>query len=119
MNKPGYKLWQRCQGEAAELAQRVVPIILPEVNIDSFRARAPYLKHWAQEAKNLEELIRDPDLRPSRESWEEVRQIRAVAENVDEILGFLKDVLMPRQLEAHLDHGFPAVLDALRRRIGG
>jgi len=37
---------------------------------------------------------------------------------VDDILVFLQDVLMPRKLEAHLDDGFQAVREALRRRIG-
>jgi len=36
---------------------------------------------------------------------------------VDGILVFLQDVLMPRKLEAHLDDGFEAVREALRRRI--
>lgn len=113
-----YKIWQRCQGEVGELAQRVVPIVLPEVKIGSFEDRVPYLEYWSERAEKLEALIRNPRIKPSRDSWEEVRLVRAFAENVDGILVFLKDVLMPRQLDAHLDHGFPAVLAALQRRIG-
>ncbi len=113
-----YKLRQRCQGEPEELAKRVVPIVLPEVKIGTFAARAPYLKYWSEQAETLEALIRDPKLKPSKESWEEVRLIRAFAEDVDGILVFLSDVLMPRRLEAHLDQGFPAVLAAVRRRAG-
>jgi hypothetical protein len=63
-------------------------------------------------------LIRDPDLRPSRESWEEVRLVREFAHHVDGILVFLQDVLMPRKLEAHLDDDFQAVREALLRRVG-
>lgn len=113
-----YKLWQRCQGDAGELARLVVPIVLPEVRIGNLRDRMPYMKHWAAEAKSLEEMVRDPDVRPSQESWAEVRLVREFAHHVDDILVFLADVLMPRQLEAHLDDGFPAVLAALRRRLG-
>src|SRR5215218_1445491 len=43
---------------------------------------------------------------------------REFAHHVDDILVFLQDVLMPRKLEAHLDDGFQAVREALRRRIG-
>jgi internalin A len=113
-----YKLWQRCQGDADDMLQRVMPIVLPEVRIGNVRERLPYMKHWAEEAKSLEELVRDPDLRPSRESWEEVRLIREFAHHVDGILVFLQDVLMPRRLEVHLDDGFQSVPDALRRRMG-
>lgn len=113
-----YKLWQRCQGDAGELGRYLVPIVLPEVKIGNFRERSAYLKHWSEEAEHLEGLIRDPALRPGRESWEEVRLVREFAHHLDDILVFLQDVLMPRKLEAHLDDGFPAVLRALRRRIG-
>jgi len=46
-----------------------------------------------------------------------VRLVREFAHHVDGILVFLQDVLMPRKLEAHLDDGFEAVREALRRRI--
>ena len=113
-----YGLWQRCQGDAEDLLQRLVPIVLPEVKIGSFEERAPYLEHWFERAAKLEDLIRKPNLRPSSESWEEVRLVREFAHHVDGILVFLQDVLMPRKLEAHLDDGFQAVREALRRRMG-
>jgi len=114
-----YRLWQRWQSDANAMARCVVPIVLPEVRVGSFPQRAPYLKHWSDQAKSLEELVRDPDLRPSSQSWEEVRLVREFAHHIDDILVFLNDVLMPRQLQAHLDHGFPAVLEALQHRISG
>jgi TIR domain len=113
-----YKLWQKHQGDGGRFVEHVVPIVLPEVRIGNFRERAPYLKYWAAEAKSLEALIRDPDLSPSRESWEEIRLVREFAHHVDGILVFIQDVLMPRKLEAHLDDGFQAVREALRRRMG-
>jgi internalin A len=112
-----YKLWQRCQGDADELIERLVPIVLPEVRIGNFEERAPYLEYWSERATRLEELIRKPNLRPSSESWEEVRLVREFAHHVDQILVFVQDVLMPRKLEAQLDDGFQAVRDALRRKI--
>jgi internalin A len=113
-----YRLWQKHQGDADSLARCLVPIVLPEVTVGSFRERVPYLKYWAGEAKSLEVLLRDPDLSPGSESWEEFRLVREFAHHVDDILVFLQDVLMPRKLEAHLDDGFQAVREALRRRMG-
>jgi len=113
-----YKLWQKHQGDSSRFVEHVVPIVLPEVRIGNFRERAPYLKYWAAEAKDLGALIRDPELSPSRESWEEIRLVREFAHHVDGILVFIQDVLMPRKLEAHLDDGFQAVREALRRRMG-
>ena len=114
-----YKLWQKSQTDVAEMVERLVPVVLPEVKIGSFEERAPYLEHWSERAAKLEALIRNPNLRPGAESWEEVRQVREFAHHVDDILVFLQDVLMPRKLEAHLDDGFQAVREALRRRMGG
>jgi internalin A len=112
-----YKLWQKSQGDAADLLQHLVPIVLPEVKIGSFVERAPYLRYWAGQAKSLKALIRKEDLEPSRESWEEVRLVQEFAHHVDDILVFLQDVLIPRKLEAHLDDDFQAVREALRRRL--
>ena len=113
-----YRLWQKCQSDANEMVQRVVPIILPEVKIGDLPERVPYMRYWADRAKDLEALVRDPDLRPSAKSWEEVRLVREFAHHVDDILDFLQDVLMPRKLEEHLDGDFAAVREALRRRMG-
>jgi internalin A len=113
-----YKLWQRSQGEPNLLGKILVPIVLPEVKIGNLRERLPYLEYWAGEAENLEAMIRNPRISPSRESWEEVRLVREFAHHVDGILVFIQDVLMPRKLEAHLEDGFQAVREALRRRMG-
>jgi internalin A len=113
-----YKLWQKSQTAAQDMIERLVPIVLPEVRIGNVRERMPYLRYWADQAKSLEELIRDPDLRPSSESWEEVRLVREFAHHVDGILVFLQDVLMPRKLEVHFEDGFLAVREAVRRRMG-
>jgi internalin A len=113
-----YKLWQRCQGDADDLVRRVVPILLPEVRLSNLEERAPYLEFWATRADKLEALFRNPGISPSWESWQEVKLVREFAHHVDSILVFLGDVLMPRQLNVHLDSGFQAVRQALRQRIG-
>lgn len=114
-----YKLWQKSQADGDAMLERLVPIVLPEVRIGNLRERIPYLEYWSEQAESLEALIRNPKLRPSSESWEEVRLVREFAHHVDDILVFLQDVLMPRKLEAHLDNGFEAVREALRRRMDG
>ncbi len=113
-----YKLWQKSQTDAEDMAKRVVPIVLPEVKIGSFAERMPYLKYWASQAKDLEALVRDPDISPGGASWQEYRLVKEFAHHIDDILVFLNDVLMPRQLEVHLDSDFQAVREALRRRLG-
>ena len=112
-----YKLWQKNEAGAELMAGHLVPMILPDVRIGNFEDRLPYLEYWGERAKKLEALIRNPAVSPSSESWEEVRLVREFAHHLDGILVFLQDVLMPRKLEAHLDNGFEAVREALRRRM--
>lgn len=112
-----YKLWQRCQGDADELVERLVPVVLPEVRIGSVLERVPYSEHWRAQQERLEALDPKMIFNLSPDSFQEVRLVREFAHHVDDILVFLQDVLMPRKLEAHLDDGFQAVRDALRRKI--
>ena len=112
-----YRIWQKYQGDLDILAQCLVPIVLPEVKIGDIEERAIYIKYWSARRSNLKALRRDLDLSLSSESWEEVRLVHEFAHHVDQVLFFLKDILMPRKLEAHIDNGFQAVRDALRRRI--
>jgi internalin A len=110
-------LWQKSQEDPDLMAQRLVPIIFPEVKIERLRDRAPYVRYWKEQKKELEKLFRElgPDLDPG--SLRELRLLRAFAQDVDGILLFLQDVLMPRKLEVHLEDGFQAVREALRRHL--
>jgi internalin A len=109
-------LWQKSQQDADLMAKRLVPIILPEVKIERLRDRAPYVRYWKEQKEELEALFRElgPDLDP--DSFRELRLVRSFSQDVDGILRFLQDVLMPRNLEVHFEDGFQAVREALRRR---
>jgi internalin A len=114
-----YKVWQRCQGDAEEMVQRVVPIVLPEVRIEKLQERWVYIDHWKSEKEAVDVIDRKGgvlDLSP--ESFMEARLVREFAHHMDPILMFLRDVLMPRDLEVHFEGDFEAVREALRRRLG-
>ena len=110
-------LWQKSQEDGGLMAERLVPIVLPEVTIGRLQDRAPYIRHWKAQREELQELQRELGEDFSPESQREFRLVRNFAQDVDGILKFLQDVLMPRKLDAHLDDGFEAVRAALRRRI--
>src|SRR5262249_16670835 len=48
-------LWQKSQEDAALMAERLVPIVLPEVRIERLRDRAPYLKYWQAQLEEMQE----------------------------------------------------------------
>jgi internalin A len=113
-----YKLWQRCQAEPDEMVKRLVPIVLPGVKIGNLPERAPYVRYWRDKAHELAELHNELHSLLDPQTVQDIRLVREFSEHVDGILRFLNDVLMPRQLKVHLDQGFPAVLDAVRRQAG-
>jgi hypothetical protein len=113
-----YKLWQRCQADPDQLAERMVPVILPEVAIATPAERAPYIRFWLDRAAADEKLSRELGLALSAESWEQARLVKEYAHHVDGILVFLQDILMPRNLDAQLADGFQAVRDAIRHLAG-
>ncbi len=112
-----YKLWQRCQADPVEMAKWVVPIVLPEVKLDELSQRARYIRHWRDKAAEIEAMHAELYRQLDPATVAEIQLVREFAGHVSGILKYLQDVLMPRQLDAHLDHGFPAVRDALRRRV--
>jgi hypothetical protein len=109
-----YCIYQRCGGDRRELAERIVPVILPEVEIGGLKQRAAYMRYWSEKHRELERIFRDPDLRPGLESLREIQLVRDFANHVDDILAFVNDILMPRKLGQHLADGFEAVRALLR-----
>lgn len=106
-----YRVYQRCQEEANLFAERVVPIILPEVQIRKPEQRAPIVRYWSARADDLELLLKELGTKAGRATWEEARLARALSEHVDNILGFVVDILMP------LEGDFEGVKAALLRRL--
>jgi hypothetical protein len=91
--------------------------VLPDLKLGHPLDRAAYVRYWKELQTQLEEMHRELGLLLDPGTAHEIRLVQEFARSVDSILLFLKDILMPRQLDAHLDHGFPAVREALRRRL--
>ena len=62
-----HALWQKSQEDADLMAERLVPIVLPDVKLKGLRDRAPYVRFWKKEKEDLEELFRElgSDLAPN------------------------------------------------------
>ncbi|MFN7961242.1 MAG: COR domain-containing protein [Thermoanaerobaculia bacterium] len=112
-----YRIWQRCQGDPHQAVEHVVPIVLPGVKIGSALERSKHSDYWESQFEANQALLARRGTRLGQKSFAEVRLTEAFAQDIDDILAFLNDVLMPRKLEAHLDNGFEAVRQALWRRL--
>lgn len=106
-------LFQRSQGDRANLMSRVVTVILGDLKIDRATGRAVYIRHWRDEHKALESVFQDLGVAAmgaaDREEWLAIQDFQ---HRVSDIMAWVADVLMPRGAEG-LDAAI-ALLDTRR-----
>jgi len=105
-------LFQRSQGDRADLMGRVVTVILGDLKIDRATGRAVYIRHWRDEHKALESVFQDLGVAAmgaaDREEWLAIQDFQ---HRVSDIMAWVADVLMPRGAE-----GLDAALERLQTR---
>ena len=90
-------LYQRSQGDRADLMGRIVAVVPPELKIDRTTGRAVYIRHWRDEHKALESVFQDLGIAAmgaaDREEWLAIQDFQR---RVSDIMAWVSDVLMPR-----------------------
>lgn len=90
-------LYQRSQGDRADLMGRIVAVVPPELKIDRAIGRLAYVRHWHAEYKQLDEAYREIGLAAmgaaDREEWLAIQDFQ---HRVSDIMAWVSDVLMPR-----------------------
>ena len=90
-------LYQRSQGDRADLMGRIVAVVPPELKIDRATGRAVYIRHWRDEHKALESVFQDLGIAAmgaaDREEWLAIQDFQR---RVSDIMAWVSDVLMPR-----------------------
>jgi len=90
-------LFQRSQGDRADLMGRVVAVIPPDLKIDRARDRLVYVRHWHEEYAALESAYRELGVTAmgaaDREEWLAIHDFQ---HRVSDIMAWVADVLMPR-----------------------
>ena len=111
-----HSLWQRARFGDRSMIDLVLPVVLPDVRIANFEDRVRYIAHWKARADMLFAQTGANIRSIGPGALDEARQAEEFSQQIDEILVFIGDVLMPNRLEDHLANDFQAVRDALRRR---
>jgi internalin A len=106
-------LFQRSQGDRADLMGRVVTVILGDLKIDRAIDRLTYVRHWRDEYAALESAYRELGVTAmgaaDREEWLAIQDFQ---HRVSDIMAWVADVLMPRGAV-----GLDAVLERLQPQI--
>jgi internalin A len=112
-----YRVYQRCQADANRFAEIVVPIVLPEVQIERPGQRAEYVRAWKKQAADLDKLLKELGTDFGNDGFNKTRLAKDIARHAADILFFVNDILMPRNLKGLFDSDFEPVIEALLRRL--
>lgn len=103
-------LFQRSQGDRADLMSRIIAVIPPDLKIDRGRDRLVYVRHWHEEYVALESAYRELGVTAmgaaDREEWLAIQDFQ---HRVSDIMAWVADVLMPRGAE-----GLDAAIERLQ-----
>lgn len=90
-------LFQRSQGDRADLMSRIVTVILGGLKIDRAVDLAPYVRHWHDESGKIEAAYKDLGFgalsAAGREEWLAIQDFK---HRLPDITTWIADVLMPR-----------------------
>jgi internalin A len=95
-----FGIFRRCRDRSDEFLAHVIPIVLPDAKIGRAVDRLKYAAFWKQERDELEQTIRGLDdvAYAGVEIIKEYRLVDEFAHNVADMLAYLNDKLMPRDL---------------------
>ncbi|MBI5817569.1 MAG: TIR domain-containing protein [Verrucomicrobia bacterium] len=108
-----FKIYRNCSDNPDRFLKKVIPLVLPDANVNTTSGRFSYAKYWLKEKKSLEQQF--------GEDWEIVGEtvlkkykvMSEFARNASDILEHLCDVLMPRDFDRMAKEGFQEVLNLI------
>jgi internalin A len=103
-----FGIFRRCRDRADGFLERIIPIVLPDAKIASAVDRLKYAAIWKRKRDDLDKAIRGLDdvAYAGVEIIKEYRLVDEFARNVADMLTYLNDKLMPRDLASMKRDGF-------------
>ncbi len=109
-----FRIYRNCGSNPDRFLKRVVPLILPDARLGEVSERLSYARHWKDEKGKLEPLIKDDPSIVGGEAFAKYRMIQEFSHNVSDVLEYLVDKLVPRDLERMAKDEFRDVLAMVR-----
>ena len=110
-----FGIFRRCRDQADRFLDRVIPIVLPDAKIGRAVDRLKYAAFWKQQRDELDQAIRGLDdvAYAGVEIIKEYRLVDEFARNVADMLTYLSDKLMPRDLTRMENDGFAEIVSLI------
>lgn len=102
--------------ERERMMQRIIPLVVGDLACARARDRRKYVKHWAQEHKELDAALNEDGVDAAGEAdRRELLAIQSFKQHVSDLLAWIADTLMPRGQAVATD-GIAAAIQLLRER---
>jgi internalin A len=107
-----FGIFRRCRDRADGFLNRVIPIVLPDAKIATTVDRLTYATYWKRYRDKVKQAIDGLDdvAYAGVESIHEYRLVDEFARNVADMLAYLNDKLMPRDLTRMERDGFAEIV---------
>lgn len=113
-----FQIFRRSNGDKREFLSKIVPIVCPDAKFGTLSERAVYSKYWREKEKADAKIIKEDKESVSAESFAEWQRMGEFARNVDAILKYVNDKLMPRSFDDLRKTNFREVLELLPKSGG-
>jgi internalin A len=107
-------IYRCCLHDKQHFRQRVIPIILGDVNIGNAINRAKYAKHWQTQFEELEGLVGGLNDTASTES---VNLYRDIKNCITTVLTWANDVVLNRDQQALAEENYQTIVDLVLKKI--
>jgi internalin A len=107
-----HSIYQRSVGEKADFLQRIIPLVLADARIGTWRDRLVYTKHWKAEFEAITPEL--PNLGPA--DFRLYKDMQKWNQDVGEILAYITDVLSPHGFDQIVKDDFSGLRQMLSRR---
>lgn len=111
-----FRIYRNCADKPDRFLKKVIPIILPDSNIDSLANRLRWAIHWTDQEAQLKPLVEGHLTAVGTEFFRKFKLIGEFARNTSNMLEHLVDKLQPRDFDRQAQEGFAEVLEQITKR---
>ncbi|MDF0677034.1 MAG: COR domain-containing protein [Nitrospira sp.] len=111
-----FRIYRNCAHKPDRFRKKVIPIILPDSNIDSTDNRLERAIYWTNEEAKLKLRVKNNLEAVGPKPYTKFWSMGEFAHHTSDMLEELVDQLQPRDFERQAQEGFKSVLEQIARR---
>jgi hypothetical protein len=110
-----HSIYQRSVAEKEAFLRRIIPVVLADAKIDTWRDRVAHAQHWRAEFEEMQQHFKDL-------GEVDFRLYKAMQEwhnRIGDMLAYVNDVLVPHGFDDIVKDDFAKLRQMLSRRVEG